>query len=264
MNPWQFAQQIRHELRNVQWQLGSKEVVFGDRGAFVFGGAPVEAAHPMQFPFALVTIDGGVPDEDDPDLIMQQFSVAVAARVMGDKLGEGAVIGRNRPGEDYGKSAGAGCAELAERARAAVQRMTAFSGGAIVVSASGTETPGPLAQLRHVAVESFTVTAMCTSQPRQIAPQQLRLAGDTWRWEGSYCTDRFDFVEFELAFVEGSTPAASYAEMEGSVYTGTDEETAVGGVAGRVYHLFARYNGHGGSSTLAETSPVEVGSYIIV
>lgn len=261
MNPWQQAQQFKHLLQTLRWDAAGQGLVFGAKNVHVYGGAVVEAAHPAGFPFALVQIGAGTADEDDPSLLVQTFDIAVCAKVPGDKLGEMAVIGRKR---DYGASAGAGCAEIASRARAAVQDATPSAGGSMLVSTTGTETPGPLASLRHVAVESFTVTCYCTSQPRQTAPQELRLSGQALGWNGDHCEERFDFVDYAVGFVTGTDPVDRYENLDAIVYTGTNPETSVGALPGRVYHVFARYNGHGGATDPAEFSAPEVGSYLIV
>lgn len=260
MNSWQMAQQIKHELASVTWPAGTQDLVFGSRGVMAFAGALNENQHPPGFPFALVTIGGGAPDADDPDIIDQQFAVVVAVQVAGDPMGEHAVIGSSRPFN--GRSSGAGIVEVGERVRYATERLTAYDGGAIVVSGAGVGAPNTLGAGKQIAFEEFTIAALCTSRPRFTAPQQLKLAGDTWSWFGDHCSRRFDFQSFVLGYIDGSTPATSLADIT-VVYTGTDAETAVGGVAGRVYHLFAQYNGHGGTA-ITDASTVEVGSYIVL
>ena len=121
MNSWQLAQQIKHELGLVAWDSGSRDVVFGPRNVLVYAGALGEDQHPPGFPFALVTVGSGSPDPDDPDLIEQQFGIIAAVQVVGDPMGQGAIIGSSRA--DYGKSAGAGIAEVGERVRYAIERL---------------------------------------------------------------------------------------------------------------------------------------------
>lgn len=258
MNPWQMAQQIKHELANVVWTDGAGDVVFGPRHVFVYAGAPADNQHPPGFPFALVTIDAGTPDPDDPDVIDQTFSIATAVEVSGDAMGEHAVIGGARG--DLGKSAGAGAAEVAERVRAAVQKLTGFDGAAAVVSGSGTGGTQTLGQGKHVAFDEFNVSALCTSQPRYHAPQELRLSGETWSWVGSWCSSRFDFLQFRLGYKAGSLPS-SVADCDGFVYTGTNTEYAAPSVAGRFYVVFADYSRRGGSAPDASSEPV-LGSYL--
>jgi hypothetical protein len=255
-----MLQQLKQELQAVRWPAGTQDLVFGDRGVMAFAGSLSEEQHPPGFPFALVTLGSGEPDPDDPDSIQQQFTVIAAVQVAGDPMGEFAVIGSSRPLN--GRSAGAGIAEVGERVRAATERLTAYDGGAIVVSGSGVSAPNTLGKGKQVAFEEFTVSALCTSRPRFTSPQQLRLVGDTWSWFGDHCTRRFDFQSYVLGYVTGSTPATSLADIT-VVYTGTDIETAVGGVPGRVYHIFAQYNGHGGTA-ITDASTPDVGSYLVL
>lgn len=262
MNPWQLAQQIKHELEQVTWPHGSGDVVFGTRGVFVYAGAqPSEEQHPPGFPFALVTIGGGSPDADEPGLIEQQFSVVVAVEVAGDPMGEFAVIGSSRT--DYGKSAGAGVAEVSERVRSVIEDLTAYDGAAVVVSGAGTGATQTMGKGRQIALEEFTVTALCTSAPRYTAPQELRLAGDTFSWVGDWCSPRFDFVQFRLGWVAGTEPVTTVADLDAILYSGPEIEFAVAPAAGRVYQVFADYNGHGGTVPTGSSSN-ELGSYLIV
>lgn len=261
MNPWQLAQQIKHELQQVVWPSASGDVVFGDRGVFVYSGSPSEDQHPPGFPFALVTIGSGRPDPDDPGVIEQEFKIVTAVEAAGDPMGEHAVIGSSRA--DYGKSAGAGSAEVSERVRAAVQKLTAYDGASVVVTGSGTTGSAALGRGKHVAFEEFSVLALCTSQPRYTSPQELRLNGQTWSWDGSWCSSRFDFLEFKLGYVHGSTPVTSSDDLDVVVYSGGNTEYAAAAASGRVYHIFASYNGHGGP-VHASSSDAEVGSYVLV
>lgn len=262
MNPWQMAQQIKYELQNVVWPTGTGDEVFGARSVFVYAGAPpTEDEHPVGFPFALVTIDSGSPDEDDPDLILQTFSIATAVEVAGDPLGEAAVIGGAR--SDFGKSGGAGIAEVAERVRFAAQKLTAFDGAAVVVSGSGIGASNVLGRGRHIAFDEFSISALCTSQPRFLAPQELKVAGDTWSWRSGGISSRYDFLHYRLGYVAGDTPVASPVDLAGTIYTGTDTETAVAPVSGRTYQIFADYNGHGDTS-IANSSSADLGSFLVI
>lgn len=266
MNPWQLAQQLKFELGAAVWPSGRGEVVFGPKSVFVYtGGQPDDNIHPPRFPFALVTIGSGTPDDDDPDLLLQSFTVIVAVEVAGDPLGENAVIGGARA--DYGSSTGAGVAEVATIVRATVGDLTTYDGAATIVSGSGTGGGGSIGTGKQLAFDEFTMQAVCTDQLAFSSPEQLKLAGTTWSWRGEWCSARFDFVQFRLGFVTSSTPdpTLTQADMESFIYGGPDQEVAVAPVAGRVYYLFAIYNGHGttgGAGT--DSSAATVGSYLIV
>jgi hypothetical protein len=255
-----MAQQIKAELQAVAWLDGSAEVVFGARSVFVFAGAPPnEDAIPPGFPFALVTIDSGAMDEDAPELIDQSFSIITAAEVAGDPLGEFAVIGSSRA--DLGKSAGAGVAEVAERVRAAVQDLTGADGAKVLLSASATGAPVSLGRGKHLAFDELTLTAVCTSQPHYAAPQQLAKASDVWTWVGPHCSDRFDFLQYRLGYVAGSTPASDPGSAT-IVYTGSAATTTHTPVAGRAYSIWADYDPRGTGSVAHSSDGSLVGAYL--
>ncbi len=261
MNPLQMAQQIKHELETVVWADGSGDVVFGDQGSvLVYAGAVTEDEIAPGLPMALVTIDTGTADESHPEFLEQTFGVIVLAEAAGGPMGEFAVIGGVRP--DLGKSAGAGVAEVAERVRSALQKLTGADGAKVLLSASATAAPQTLGEGRHMAFDELSVTAFCTSQPHYAAPQQLTESSDTWTWKGAHCTERFDFVQFRLGYKTGSTPPATPAECNAFVYTGSDLTTSHVPVAGRVYAIFADYNTRGGA-TVHNSSPGSlIGTYV--
>lgn len=257
MNPWQMAQQLRHELATVTWP-DSTDVVFGEHSVLVYAGALAEDQHPPAFPFALITIGAGTADPDDPDLIEQTFGVLIATEVAGDPMGEHAIIGGARA---TGSRANAGIAEIAERVRYAIERLTFFSGGSVVVSGQGTGSPATLGKSRHVVFDEYRVAAWCTSRPVYTAPQQLRLVGDTWSWRGDQCSARYDFIDFALGFAAGTDAPGAADDFDGYAFTGTADETSAVPVPGRVYGIVARYGSRGAQEA---TSPLIVGATLIV
>lgn len=258
MNPWQLAQQIKHELATITWPGGS--VVFGPRSVFVYAGAtPADEEMPPAFPFAAVSLGGSTADETHPDLLTQNFTIGACVEVAGDPLGEFAIIGSSRA--NLGKSAGAGIAEVMERVRAALNRLTIFDGASISVSGSGTTAVASPLRGRHVAAEEFSLQAQCSSAPFYAAVQQTRRSGNVISWAGAHCLQRFDFLQFRMGYVTGSTPVATPAELTAVIYTGSDYEAAATIVPGRVYQVFADYDPRGTGSPAASSAP-DVGSYV--
>lgn len=258
MNPWQMAQQLKHELAQVTWD-GSTNPVFGTRSVYVYAGAPPsDEEHPPQFPFCLVTIGTGTPDEDHPELIQQTFTVVVAVEVAGDPLGEQAVIGGAR--SSASRSSGAGIAQVAERVRYAIQNLTTYDGASIIVSGSGVGSPSTLGRGRQVVFDEYTVEALCTSQPHFPAPQQLTRSGTSWSWQGATVAGRYDFVGYVLGYKAGAIPATSVDDIS-TVYEDTDAQTTHTPVDGSTYHIFAKFNATGLTGQ-NEYSTVEVGSYL--
>jgi hypothetical protein len=259
MNPWQMAQQLKHELQTVTWGTSSN-TVFGNYGVFVYAGAPPsEQEHPPAFPFCLVTIGTATPDEDHPELLTQTFTVVVAVEVAGDPLGEQAVIGGARASQVG--SSGAGIAQVAERVRFAIQNLTTYDGASIIVSGSGVGSPSVLGRGRQVVFDEYTVEALCTSQELYPAPQTLTASGSTWSWEAADSSNRYDLAGYVLAFRDGDTPGERFEDMTATVYEGNDLTVTHEAAPNRVYHVFAEYQPTGGSGSV-RYSPVVLGSYL--
>lgn len=258
MNPWQLAQQLKHELATVTWEGGS--AVFGTRSVFVYAGAtPTEEELPVAFPFATITLGSATTDDDEPALSTQQMTVGVCVEVAGDPMGEFAIIGGAR--RDLGKSAGAGLAEVMERARYAIQRLTLYDGASIDVSSSGAGAIDTPTKGHHIAAEELNVEAQCTSQPYYAAPQIIKRTGNVLSWTGIQCINRFDFLQFTVGYVSGDTPVATPAELTSTIFTGDKLECATTFVPNRVYQVFAQYDPRGTGSA-AYSSEAVVGSYL--
>lgn len=260
MNPWQMAQQIKHLLEQAAWSSGTEGLVFGAQGSVVvWAGAPTEQV-PPGFPFALVGIDAGAMDPDEPSLISQGFSITIGQVVAGDRLGEFALIGGAAP--DLGSSAGRGVLELAERVSDAIQSLTGADGAQILVSGISTAPPSPLGtgDRRHLAIAELTLTGVCTSQEHYTAPQQIAHNGTVWSWVGTQCSSRYDFVTYRLVRKAGTSAPTSPSDGT-VVYTGTTASFTGAATAGNTYAAFADYGSRG---TTAASSEPERGSYRVV
>lgn len=259
MNPWQLTQQLQHLLETVKWTSGTKQVVFGTTGVHVYAGTPpTDEEYPPAFPFCLVTLDSSTPDIDSPDLVDQQLTVVVAVKSSGDALGEHAIIGG--PRSNLGSSQGAGLAEVAERVTAAIGDLTGYDGAATIVSSTNASAPQPLGRGKHVAFQQITVTAMCTSEPVFTAPQQIKLTGSDWTWEGNNCQQRYDFLQYRFGYVTGSTAVDLPDDLTSVLYTGTTPTFTHTATEGRVYQVFADYSPRS-TGTVAYTSTGQLGSY---
>lgn len=264
MNPEQAARQIKDLLETVTWPGGSQNVVFGGNGRVkIYAGSPTEDQVPVAYPAALVGIGPGTPDQDIPSLINQQFTVTAAVLVAGDPMGENAVIGG--PSSDYGKSAGKGVTEVAERVRFAIQDIVGVDGVKIKMTLSTTDTPINLTG-KHLVTADLVVTMWCTSQLYMAPVQEIALSETVWTWEGTQCRNRFDFVGFQLGTLTGSTPSADVSDytLVGSVVT-VDTLTQAS-VAGAVNCIFAHYSRHGTTSEVKANSSRgdRVGSFLVL
>lgn len=262
MNPWQMAQQLKSKLQTVAWEDGSAEVVFGTRSVFVYAGTPPDpAAIGAGFPMALVVIGSGTADEFHPELLNQGFTIITMAEVAGDPLGEFSVIGSSI--SDAGKSAGRGVAEVAERTREAVQVLTGYDGAKILVSTTTTAQPLPFRDnLRHISYDELGLTCICTSQPQYAEPQEFARVDTTWTWDGAHCSNRFDFLQYRMGYVSGSTPAEDPGDLDTVVYTGTTASTTHTAVASSAYSVFADYDPRGTGSVANSSKGNLIGTYL--
>ena len=115
-------------------------------------------------------------------------------------------------------------------------------------------------------LDEHSLSALCTSELHYAAPQQIKVASSTWTWEGSHCSDRFDFKQYRLyehtSIMNGVGTAASGTPT--LKYTGTAATTAWGpAVTSRYYHVFADYSSRKQSGVVEGSSSVEVGSYLV-
>lgn len=262
MNAWQLAQQIKRLLEQLTWPGGDQDAVFGTHGSVsIFAGAPAEEQIPPGFPWALVGIGAATPDQDHPDYMQQQISVAVAAEVAGDRMGEHAIIGGSA--KDLGRSSGRGVGEIAYLVRERLQALTGADGASLVVSHTSSQPITALGRGRHVAMLEMDLTAWCTASPHYAAPQLLRYESSEWRWDGGRCSSRFDFYRYRLVSRVGSVPSQN--PSDGTVlYSGTSPQFAAASTsAGTTYTVFAEYNARGVASVEGSSRP-EVGSYRVI
>jgi hypothetical protein len=258
MNPWQMAQQIKHRLSTVKWGAGEQSRVFGARGVRVIADVPTAEQMPAAFPWAMVMPGAGTPDDTSPDIITQQFSVIIAVLVLGDPMGEYAILGG--PVASLTQSGNRGLAEVSERARYAVEDLTGFDGAGIHVSSIQIGAPEVIGGA-HVAMERTTLEAICSSRLYYAPPQQIAWDSGTWTWEGTNCSSRWDFLEFRLYKKSGSSKSL-YPGDGDLVYNGTAATTDADQVVGNTYTVFASYDARGRGMPDDYSQP-EVGSYLV-
>lgn len=259
MNPLQMAGQIKRELELVTWGDGST-VVFGDRLVHVFAGLPSEEQLPGAAPFALVLLDTGVADPDDPNLIDQSFTIIAAADVAGDPMGESALTGGAV--SSLNRSANRGALELSERVRAAVGELTGIDGAKVLLQSVATGTPQLYGRGRHLVFDETTVSALCTARAHYSQPQQLTSNGSVFTWTGAHCSSRFDFVQYRLGYVGGPDPVESPDDCDVIVYTGTDLLANHAAGAGRAYSIFADYNARQSGQIEGSSDGRMVGAFV--
>lgn len=225
----------------------------------MFAGVPTHEQIPPGFPWALVLIGSGDPDEDHPELISQSFDVITGVNVTGDPLGEHAIIGGAVA--DLGKSAGRGIAEVNERVRAALEKLTGADGAPILLSGTSIDTPAPFGDGRHMTIGTHTFTAVCTSALFYSPAQRIAHNGTDWTWEGTHVSNRFDFLQYRLVRKAGSSPSTDPSDGT-VVYTGAPATFTGVKTTSNTYTAFADYNARGGTA-VEDSSEPEVGSYLV-
>jgi hypothetical protein len=255
-----MASQVASVLKTATWPEGGGSLVFGDRMVWVVAGVPEEEQLPPSGPFALVQVNGGTVDVDDPNLVEQEFSVLVVADVVGDDMGEAALLGGSLSA--LGASANRGVLELNDRVRAALQDLHGADGANLYLHAASTGEPVRLGRGRHLAVGETRFRALCTMAPEYEPPSRLAEAADVWTWDGAAAAARYDFVRYRLGYVDGAAPAETPASAT-IVYTGTAATTTVAPVAGKAYSVWADYSHRGSASLLDGSSDGrEVGAFL--
>lgn len=268
MNSWQMAQQLRKELQVATWPTGSAELVFGIDRVFVLVDEPTDEQIPPTFPWCMIVFGTGIPDDDDPALLTQTYSLLAAANVTGDPMGEHAITGG--PVSDLGESGSRGVAEISERVRVAVQSLTGADGAPIIVSLSGAGGMTPLGQGLHLVYDEHSVSALCTSALHYSAPQIIAHDGSDWTWEGAHASDRFDFVQYRLFSKVGTSPSTSPSDAGNTlIYTGVAAATTAVATSGLTYTVFADYSARDPdqsipASSIDGSSDPEVGSFLVV
>lgn len=268
MNPLQLAQQLKHELALVTWPEAGGAVVFGERQVFVTSGYPDERHIPQGTPWAMVTLDTSDFDDEDPGSLEQSLTVLYAASVKGGTVGEFAVTGG--PQTVLGKSANRGIGELAHRVRAAVGNLKAINGSKIIVSADASGAPQNVGRAKDLVLGELNLLALCTSVPHYSEPQEFAFNGGTWSWAGGsaavrgHCSGRFDFVQYRIGYVTGTTPVQSPDDCEAIVYTGPDPTSVAPQLSGKAYSVFADYNARQSAGVIEGSSDGRrVGAYLV-
>jgi len=258
MNARQMAQQIRYVLSTAVWPESPSALVFGDRLAFVMAGLPDEDELPGAFPFVLVNIGGGTSDPDDPNLMEQNFDVLTVADVSGGRMGEQALVGGAK--SSLGTSANRGVLELNDQVRTALKDLSGVDGANLKLYATAVGAPTRLGRGRHLAIGESSFTGWVTAAPSYTAPVRLAYAGGDWTWTGGQCSGRFDFLQYRLGYIAGSTPAATPGALDTVVYTGASPSVTAAQAAGKTYSVFADYGIRGGAAIEGSSDGRELGA----
>jgi hypothetical protein len=254
MTPFQMLRQIKWLATRARWAYGTQALVLGE-SVYATAGI-VDDAVKTRFPLCLLNLGAGRPDPDDPDLIEQDFVLALVTLVHGDPMGEQALGGGPRT-QGIGDSRGRGLAEVEAPVLDALSRLTGADGCPIIVSESS---EAAAAVLNDGAVGTsgvarvYTLTALCTRQeewqpPSLLVATQVPPAG-TLSVSLSWAIPplRYDLRQMVLRRAVGATPPASATDgtpVTLSTVLATSVVDTVPGLGTYSYALFAGYNDAG-------------------
>lgn len=231
--------------------------VFGPHSVFVCAENITEEQIPPAFPWAAVILGEGSPDDEHPGIVEQRIDVLVCADVLGDPMGEHAIVGGATG--DVGHSAGKGVAEVSARALGALARLTGADGARVRVSATSLGTPATLVG-RHIVTRVFSLDATCSVEPEYVSPQLIQFYDGVWSWYGAHCSTRYDFKQFRLVRKAGSVPSVDPSDGT-TLYTGTSTSFATDKLLRYTYTVFADYSLREGGAVDFSSPPI-VGSYL--
>ncbi len=206
MNSWQVSRQIQYLLLNQDWTGGSNDV-FGAGSVIVTAGLPEQFSSTLRYPCAIITPGAAQPDPygEEPDIIIQPFTVRLIAIAPGDQSGQKSLIGGNVP--DRTASEGRGLLECEEELIKAVGMLTNGAGVAIANLAAGAVQPALDANRRYITWRDYTFNAYCTTQ-RYYHPPTGFTATDATGGDASLSwqlpPDRFDRYEIVVRRASGS------------------------------------------------------------
>lgn len=265
MSPEQVAKQLCYLLRTATWSESPNELILGD-SVYVTSGVLDDDDLPVRMPFGLIAIGRGVPDEDEPDLIDQEYALVIAASVHGDPLGENVLLGG--PGASsgrFGKSDGRGILALDQALLTVVSRLTGAAGTPVVCTAQESPEPERVAGEQHVVWRRHGLKARCTRAEQWQGPQNLTVGVATpgqavLAWD--LPPDSYSRRAMVVRRATGSTaPTSATAGTNVPVSALATGVTVTGLAAGA--HSFAVFMGHtsSGADSSEFYSAQAVGTY---
>ncbi len=240
MNPWQVARQLRYLLKAATWADGSTEKVLRD--VVVTAGTSEAAWGELRPPYCLINVGAATVDDRNPNLLTQDFEMALGVRVDQDRTGERAVIGGSRLGGDQGISSGRGILEVEEVVMGAIARLLPSSGVTMTQRWASALAAGAIQGDLNVVQRSYVMSCPCPRERTYSTPQQLAKSGTTLSWKNP--ADRFDLYEVVVNRKSGSTPPSSATDATATaVYSGGLDTSVTDSTSGTwTYAIWGGYD----------------------
>lgn len=268
MNVVQMVRQARYLLLARQWPDSPTEYVFGQDGGDLAGAVRItnggyedSALAELRRPFALLSVDEAVADDEEPGLILQRFGLILVHAVEGSRYGERAIVGGPlEAGVTIGGSEGRGLLDIETQAAAAIGKLTGADGARSVLAFTGSERMTREGSLL-VAARRYSFSAWCSVQPHYDPPVHLVATGGvgsvslTWTLPPA----RWDRYEVVLRRAAGGTPPSGPTAGQGVTLSGllatskTDSGLAPGTYS---YAIFGGYDETGAAASQRYSSQV--------
>lgn len=231
MNAFQYARQIQKVIADQTWVDSPSEYVFGRHvtgtgtggSVIVTDGPEAKALVELRRPLCLVTVGNNVPDEEHPDLELQEFDLILVTEVMGDDLGERVLLGGPRPSAGgQGSSRGRGLLEVEERVKAACGRLSGADGCPAALACIGSPPSQKVDTGFMVSSRKYRLRAWCTRQATFDAPTSLLATGGVGSVTLSWALPpaRWDRRQIVLRKASGATAPASATAGTGVTLSG--------------------------------------------
>lgn len=269
MNELQCLKQLRYLLRARKWSGGSTPYVFSPRSVRVTIGPQEDALREMPPPLCLIRPDVAESDpkyDEQPDLVRATVILRLVASVMGDEVGENALLGANRVDGIYG-SKNRGLFEIEEEMFGAVNLLNEIGG----IKIAGREKGAVLAevdpQLGYVCFRDYSFELWCTKNRFYHGPTRMVATGGvgsvalTW----TLPPDRFDRNTMYLRRAAGATPPATVTDgtgvtLSGALATSVSDVIAAGTYS---YSLFCGYDDFEDDTVRSYSAPVSKASVVV-
>jgi hypothetical protein len=226
MDARQMALVLRHKLRAATWPDGTQELILGNRVYIAADGLEDEDIPAP--PFALLHVGDFSADPKRPQLHEQQYNLVTVVNVMGDRLGEQAVIGGPRSGDILGSTLGRGVLDVTQGLLASVRELTGADGAPIIASLGSGSRARHVGENRHLAAQQAVIKGAVTADPSWppvpwfTATRSGANTDLVWDLPG---VPQGILQEVRIQYAAGSTPPAT-AGAGTNVYAGTGTSTS--------------------------------------
>jgi len=170
LNPWQVARQLKSLLEAAVWPDTPSERVFAR--VLVTANVTKAAAGELRWPFCTIRPLDAQADEEEPDLLLQNYEVLFGAQVAGDTFGERSILGGPRSA-GQGSSRGRGVLELEEEVLEAVADLNETNGIRIRSRLRSAVEAVEDEDLGYVAFRTHRLEAWTSSRRSYRAPTRL-------------------------------------------------------------------------------------------